>query len=86
MHESTLVADLIAAVESEVDPAKTRVVRVTLGMGPLSTLSQRGLEQGIAQRAELTWGYSPEVEIQDSDELDDPAATGVRLVSIRVED
>lgn len=86
MHESTVVAELIAVVESEVDPAKTRVVRLTLGMGPLSTLSPRGVQQGIAQRAALNWGYSPEVEIQDTDELDGPAAAGVRLVSIRVED
>lgn len=86
MHESTLVADLIASVESEVDPAKTRVLHLTVRIGALSTLSLRGLRQGIEHRAALAWGYSPEVEIQDSDDLDDPSATGVRLVSIRVED
>lgn len=86
MHESHLVADLIARVESEVDPATSRVTRLALRMGALSTLSASALREGVEQHATRAWGYAPEVEVNRSVELDDPGAMGVILDSIQVED
>ena len=86
MHESRLVADLIASVESEVDPARTRVLRLSVRVGPMCTLSPSALQAGLEHRAAHVWGYAPSVEVHSSEGLDDPTAMQVTLVSIRVED
>jgi Zn finger protein HypA/HybF involved in hydrogenase expression len=85
MHESRIVADLITRVESEVDPATTKVVGLTLRVGALSALSPSALREGVESHAARAWGYAPEVKVDRSVELDDPAATGVRLESIHVD-
>lgn len=86
MHESRLVADLVARVEYEVDPAASRVTRLSLRVGALSSLSPSGLRKGIEQHAVRVWGYAPEVDVERSAELDDPGALSVTLDSIQVED
>lgn len=86
MHESRLVADLIARVECEVDPAKTRVIGITLRVGALSPLSPPALREGVESHAARAWGYTPLVNVDRADELDDPAAMSVRLDSIQVKD
>lgn len=86
MHESRLVADLIARVESEVDPATSRVTRLALRVGALSTLSAPALREGVEHHTARAWGYAPEVMVDRSTELDDAGATGVTLDSIQVED
>lgn len=86
MHESHLVADLIARVESEVDPATSRVTRLALRMGALSTLSVSALREGVEHHAVRAWGYAPEVKVDRSVDLDDHGAMGVILDSIQVED
>lgn len=86
MHESRLVAELIARVESEVDPASSRVTSLVLRVGALSSLSPSALREGVEHHAARAWGYQPEVEVDRSVELDDPAAMSVTLDSIRVED
>lgn len=86
MHESHVVADLIARVESEVDPATSRVIRLALRVGALSTVSPSALREGVEHHAARAWGYAPEVEVDRSAELDDPGAMGVTLDSIQVED
>jgi Zn finger protein HypA/HybF involved in hydrogenase expression len=86
MHESRLVADLIARVESEVDPATIRVVGITLRVGALSTLSPPALREGVESHAARAWGYTPQVNVDRADEFDDPAAMSVTLDSIQVED
>jgi Zn finger protein HypA/HybF involved in hydrogenase expression len=86
VHESRLVADLIARVEYEVDPAASRVARLSLRVGALSSLSQSGLREGIEQHATRVWGYAPEVDVERSVEPDDPGALSVTLDSIQVED
>lgn len=85
MHESHLVADLIARVESEVDPVSVRVSRLALRVGALYAVSAPALQDGIERHAIRTWGYAPEVIIEPSVDIDEPGATGVTLTSIRVE-
>ena len=86
MHESRLVADLIARVEAEVDPATSKVTRLARRVGALSALSAPALREGVEHHAVRAWGYAPEVMVDRSVELDDPGATGVTLDSIQVED
>ena len=86
MHESRLVAQLIARVESEVDPVETRVTRLALRVGALSSVAPMALRQGIEEHAVAAWGYAPEIEVEPSDDVGDSAGFGVRLVSIQVED
>jgi hypothetical protein len=86
MHESRLVADLITRVESEVDPAVTRVTRLALRVGAMSSLSASALREGVEHHAVRAWGYTPAVVVRRSGEVDDPGATSVTLVSIQVED
>lgn len=86
MHESGLVAQLIARVESEVDPAETRVTRLALRIGALSSVAPAALRQGIEEHAAAAWGYAPDIAVEPSDDGGDSAGFGVTLVSIQVED
>jgi Zn finger protein HypA/HybF involved in hydrogenase expression len=86
MHESRLVADLIARVESEVDPATTKVIGIALRVGALSTLSPSALREGVESHAARAWGYAPEVKVDRAVELHDSTAMSVTLASIQVED
>ena len=85
MHESHLVADLVARVESEVDPGSVRVSRLTLRVGALSSVSPAGLQHGIEHHTGRTWGYTPEVIVEPSFDIEEPGAVGVILTSIQVE-
>jgi Zn finger protein HypA/HybF involved in hydrogenase expression len=86
VHESHLVADLMARVESEIDPGGVRVTRVSLRVGALSGVSATALQDGFEQRAWLAWGYTPDVIVEDADDIEEPGAIGVTLISIQVED
>jgi Zn finger protein HypA/HybF involved in hydrogenase expression len=86
VHESHLVADLIARVEAEVDPAVSRVSRLTLRIGALSSLSPLALREGVERSSTHAWGYAPQVDIERSEEISKPGGLGVTLVSIQVED
>lgn len=85
MHESRVVADLIAAVESEVDPTATRVAGLTLRIGALLPSSPSAVKAGVEHQSILAWGYAPAVQVRRSEHLDDPAAVGVTLETIQVE-
>ena len=85
MHESRLVAQLIGRVEAEVDPAETRVTRLGLRIGALSSLASAALRDGVEQHTVRAWGYAPAIEVERSDVIDDPGGLGVTLVSIQVE-
>jgi len=86
VHESGLVAQLIARVESELDPAETRVTRLALRIGAMSSVAPAALRQGIEEHTAGAWGYAPEIEVERSDDVGDSAGFGVTLVSIQVED
>jgi hypothetical protein len=86
MHESHLVADLMARVESEVDPLSVRVSRLQLRVGGLIAVSPAALQDGIERRAIRTWGYVPQVVVEPNSDIDDPGAMSVTLTSIQVED
>jgi Zn finger protein HypA/HybF involved in hydrogenase expression len=85
MHESHLVADLIARVESEVDPVSVRVSQLALRVGALYAVSARAPQDGIERHAIQTWGYAPDVVIEPSADIDEPGAMGVTLTAIQVE-
>jgi Zn finger protein HypA/HybF involved in hydrogenase expression len=86
MHESHLVADLMARVESEIDPIRVRVSRLDLQVGELSALSPTAVKEGIERRAKLTWGYTPQVVVDASPDIDGTGAMGVTLTSIKLVD
>ena len=86
MHESYLVKDLIARVESEVDPTTCRVTRLILRVGAMSTTSPSALREGIEFHAARAWGYAPQVDVGRSDDLEDAGAMSVTLDSIQVGD
>jgi Zn finger protein HypA/HybF involved in hydrogenase expression len=86
VHESHLVSDLIARVEAEVDPAVSRVSRLALRIGALSSLSPPALREGVELSSTRAWGYAPQVDIERSEDIDDPGGLGVTLVYIQVED
>lgn len=85
MHESHLVADLIARVESEIDPGDVRVTRLNLRVGTLSGVSATALQDGLSQRAVLAWGYTPDVIVEHAEDIEEPGAIGVTLISMQVE-
>jgi Zn finger protein HypA/HybF involved in hydrogenase expression len=85
VHESHLVADLMARVESEIDPGGVRVTRLTLRVGALSGVSATALQDGIEQRAMLAWGYTPDVIVEHTDDIEEPGTMGVTLISMQVE-
>jgi hypothetical protein len=85
MHESRLVADLIARVESEVDPVRVRVSRLALRVGPLYPASRAALQVGVQRHAIRSWGYAPKVVVEPSGDIDEPGAMGATLTSIQVE-
>ena len=58
---------------------------LTLRIGALFPSSPSAVKAGIEHRSILAWGYAPAVHVHRSEHLDDPAAVGVTLESIRVE-
>jgi hypothetical protein len=83
MHESALIRDLMARVELEA--GDRRVAWVRLEIGALAGASREGVVLGVRHYAEEVWGYVPEVHARLRDEVSEPGALGVRLVSIGVE-
>jgi hypothetical protein len=83
MHESSLIRDLMARVE--IEAGDRRVAWVRFEIGALAETNRDGVVLGVRHYAEEVWGYVPEVHAQVSDEVSDPGATGVLLVSIGVE-
>ena len=50
----------------------------------MAAATPAGLRHGVGELARSRWGTEPDVEVEESDDLADPAALGVVLVAIGV--
>jgi Zn finger protein HypA/HybF involved in hydrogenase expression len=82
MHESRLVADLIAQAEAEAAGAPRDITRLRLRIGAMAPATPAALHHGVGDLAMARWGTRPELEIEQSEDPTDPAALGVVLVAI----
>jgi hypothetical protein len=72
-------------VEEEVAGAPDQIARLRFRVGALSGIGPEHLKEGARQYDLDRWGYSPEVEVEESGDPTDPNALGVLLVSIGLE-
>jgi len=85
MHESRLVADLMAAADRHLaDPS--RITGLTFQIGALSVVTPDALRHGVTESARARWGSEPDITIHQSPDPSATNALGVMLVSLRVED
>lgn len=84
MHESGVTQALMRRVEEEVGESGERVKTLRLRIGALSGVDPMWLERDLADRTVERWGYAPEILFEQSDDLGDPNALGVTLVSVGV--
>ena len=82
MHESRIVADLIARAETESSGSPAAIKQLTLRIGALSGVPPDSLRHSIQDHAAARWGHRPEIAIDESSDPMDSAALGVVLVSI----
>jgi len=85
VHESGVVRELMNRVEEEVAGAPDQIARLRFRVGALSGIGPEHLKEGARQYALERWGYSPEVEVEESGDPTDPNSLGVLLVSIGLE-
>jgi len=84
VHESRLVADLIAQAEAQAPGAPQDISRLSLRVGAMAPATPAALRHGVGDLAMARWGTRPDLEIEQSEDPADPAAMGVVLVAIRV--
>ena len=82
MHESRLVSDLLTEAESRA--SGSRIEKLRLSVGAMASVSTAGLRHRAQHAASARWGYAPQVEIETNDDVADPGALGVTLVSLTV--
>jgi len=87
MHETALVRDIVWRIE---DLARTRQARRVSGakiwLGALSHLSAEHFREHFALEARDTLAVGAVLDIEVSDDLDDPHAQQVRLESVDLDD
>ena len=85
MHEASLLAGLIRAIESAAEAHHaTRVVGATVAIGPLSGLSEEHLREhfALASRGSIAEGATLTIEVRR--EVADPGALAIVLERIEV--
>ena len=85
MHESRLVADLVAQAEAQAPGAPQAITKMRLRIGAMAPATPAALRHGVGDLAMARWGTRPDLEIEQSEDPADPAAMGVVLVSIGVD-
>jgi Zn finger protein HypA/HybF involved in hydrogenase expression len=85
MHESRIVADLVARAETESAGSPQAIRALTFRIGALSGIPPHALRNGVAEQAAARWGHRPEIIVDQSQDPVEPNALGVVLVSIRME-
>lgn len=85
MHELTLMADVLRRVERvAADAGSERVVAVSLRLGALAHISPEHLREHFEIGARGTVAEGACVDIDESTDIDDPAAQEIILVSVEV--
>lgn len=86
MHEEALFKDLRLKIEElAAGQGSRRIVRVTLWLGALSHLTEGHLREDWPRVVEGTAAERAALDIQVSNDMDDPRASSVVLVSVGVE-
>jgi len=88
MHETAIVTDLLGRAEAEAEARgdPTVITALKLRIGALSGISSESLRQHADRIALGMWGYSPELDIEESQDPTEANAQGVVLVSVRLEE
>jgi hydrogenase nickel incorporation protein HypA/HybF len=85
MHELTLIAGVMRKVEEVAADAGTqRVVAVRLRLGALAHISPEHLREHFEIGARGTVAEGARVDVDESTDIDDPAAQEIILISVEV--
>lgn len=85
MHETAIVTDLLGRAEAEASGDPSVIAGLTFRIGALSGFTSDSFRECADRIAFGKWGYTPELEVEESDDPTDPNALGVVLVSVRLE-
>ena len=83
MHEHGMMRDALRRAETVAQQHGGRLSAISLRLGATSGISIDAARTHAAAIAEEWWGFVPALELAASDDLNDPGARGVTLVSIR---
>ena len=87
MHETALVRDMVRRIEELARATNARrVTGAKVWLGALSHLSPEHLREHFAAEARDTLAAGVVLDIEVSDDLDDPHAQQVRLESVDLDD
>jgi hydrogenase nickel incorporation protein HypA/HybF len=82
MHETALVRDVVHRIEDLAGSTGSRVTRAKVWLGALSHLSAEHFREHFAIEARDTLAAGAVLEIEMSDDPEDPHAQHVRLESV----
>jgi len=86
MHELSLMADLVRKIESVVRSEKARCVKsLKVRLGALSHLSGEHFLEHLREAVRGTSAEGARVELEVSEDLQDPRAQEIVLVSLELE-
>jgi hydrogenase nickel incorporation protein HypA/HybF len=86
MHETALVRDIIHRIEDLARSTGSRVVRARIWLGALSHLSALHFREHFVAEAGGTLAAGTQLDIEVSDDADDPHAQQVRLTSVDLDE
>jgi hydrogenase nickel incorporation protein HypA/HybF len=86
MHETALVRDVVHRIDDLARSTGSRVRRAKIWLGALSHLSAEHFREHFAIEARDTLAAGPLLEIETSDDPQDPHAQNVRLVSVDLDE
>jgi Zn finger protein HypA/HybF involved in hydrogenase expression len=85
MHERGLVRDVLARVEEIAGHDDGRVRAISLRVGAASGTSADAVRRHAELVAEERWGSAPRFDVVESSDILEPGASGLTLVSVRLE-
>jgi hydrogenase nickel incorporation protein HypA/HybF len=86
MHETALVRDVVRRIDDLARSTGSRVRRAKIWLGALSHLSAAHFREHFAIEARDTLAAGALLEIETSDDPQDPHAQNVRLVSVDLDE
>jgi hydrogenase nickel incorporation protein HypA/HybF len=86
MHETALVRDIVHRIQDLVCSSGARVVRARIWLGALSHLSAQHFREHFAMEARESSAAGTQLDIDVSDDVDNPDAQHIRLISVDLDD
>ena len=86
MHERGMIKDIMRRAGNIAERNGGRLSGISLRVGAASGITADAARLHAEAVAEQWWGFSPDLEIEESSDPSEPGSGGVSLVKIRVEE